>query len=50
MARTASYNDPAAPTPNSIVVAATAFVVDAADRVFLIRRTTNSLWAIPGGA
>jgi ADP-ribose pyrophosphatase YjhB (NUDIX family) len=50
MARTEYYNDPAAPTPNSIVVAVTAFVVDDADRVLLIRRTDNDLWAIPGGA
>lgn len=28
----------------------TVFVVDDADRVLLIRRTDNGLWAIPGGA
>lgn len=50
MARTEFYNDPQAPKPNSIVVAVTVFVVDDLDRVLLIRRTDNSLWAIPGGA
>ena len=50
MARVEHYNDPEAPKPNSIVVACTVFVVDDQDRVLLIRRTDNSLWAIPGGA
>lgn len=50
MARTEHYNDPAAPKPNSIVVAVTVFVTDSMSRVLLIRRTDNGLWAIPGGA
>jgi ADP-ribose pyrophosphatase YjhB (NUDIX family) len=50
MARTEYYNDPQAPRPNSIVPAVTVFVLDDEDRVLLIRRTDNSLWAIPGGA
>jgi ADP-ribose pyrophosphatase YjhB (NUDIX family) len=50
VARTEYFNDPEAPKPNSIVVAVTVFVVDEADRVLLIRRTDNGLWAIPGGA
>jgi ADP-ribose pyrophosphatase YjhB (NUDIX family) len=50
MARIEHYNDPAAPKANSIVVAVTAFVLDDDDRVLLIRRTDNSLWALPGGA
>ncbi|HEX6497763.1 MAG TPA: NUDIX domain-containing protein [Micromonosporaceae bacterium] len=50
MARTEYYDDPNAPKPNSIVVAVTVFVVDDQDRVLLIRRTDNGLWAIPGGA
>ncbi|MFI6820530.1 NUDIX hydrolase [Micromonospora sp. NPDC050187] len=50
MARTEYYNDPRAPKPNSIVPAVTVFVLDAQDRVLLIRRTDNGLWAIPGGA
>jgi ADP-ribose pyrophosphatase YjhB (NUDIX family) len=48
--RTEHYNDPQAPKPNSIVVAATVFVLDEHDRVLLIRRTDNGLWALPGGA
>ncbi|MGC5309267.1 NUDIX domain-containing protein [Micromonospora zamorensis] len=50
MARTEYYNDPQAPRPNSIVPAVTVFVLDAQDRVLLIRRTDNGLWAVPGGA
>jgi len=50
MTRTEHYNDPQAPEANSIVVAVTAFVLDAHDRVLLIRRTDNRLWALPGGA
>ncbi|TDC28806.1 NUDIX domain-containing protein [Micromonospora sp. 15K316] len=50
MARTEYYNDPQAPKPNSIVPAVTVFVLDAQNRVLLIRRTDNGLWAIPGGA
>jgi ADP-ribose pyrophosphatase YjhB (NUDIX family) len=50
MARTEYYNDPQAPLPNSIVVAVTVFVLDDHDRVLLIRRTDNGLWAVPGGA
>ncbi|WP_425303066.1 NUDIX hydrolase [Nocardia wallacei] len=33
-----------------MVVAATAFVLDADNRVLLIQRSDNGLWAIPGGA
>lgn len=50
MARTEHYYDPAAPTANSIVVAVTAFVLDDAGRLLLIRRSDNDLWALPGGA
>jgi ADP-ribose pyrophosphatase YjhB (NUDIX family) len=50
MARTEYLNDPEAPKANSIVVAVTVFVLDERDRVLLIRRTDNGLWAIPGGA
>ncbi len=50
MARIEHLNDPAAPKANSIVVAATVFVQDDQDRVLLIRRTDNGLWALPGGA
>jgi len=49
MARTDYYHDPNAPTPNSVVVAASAYVQDAEGRVLLIRRSDNGLWALPGG-
>ncbi|MGV9676360.1 NUDIX hydrolase [Nocardia sp. NPDC003482] len=49
MARTEYYNDPNAPKPNSIVVAATAFVRNDRNQVLLIQRSDNGLWAIPGG-
>src|ERR1700716_3498995 len=50
MARTDYYHDPNAPTPNSIVVAVTAFVQDEQGRLLMIHRTDNDRWAIPGGA
>src|SRR5690242_17742484 len=50
MARIEHFNDPHAPTANAIVVAATVFVLDDQDRVLLVRRTDNDLWALPGGA
>ena len=50
MSRREHYQDPAAPKANSIVVAATAFVLDDEHRVLLVRRSDNGLWALPGGA
>ncbi|GAA1028537.1 NUDIX domain-containing protein [Virgisporangium ochraceum] len=50
MSRIEHFNDPNAPKANSIVVATTAFVLDPDNRVLLIRRTDNGLWALPGGA
>jgi ADP-ribose pyrophosphatase YjhB (NUDIX family) len=50
MARRDYYHAPDAPSANSIVVAVTAFIQDAAGRLLLIRRTDNDLYAIPGGA
>jgi ADP-ribose pyrophosphatase YjhB (NUDIX family) len=50
MARIEHFNDPSAPRANSIVVACTVFVTVDEDRVLLIRRTDNGLWALPGGA
>jgi ADP-ribose pyrophosphatase YjhB (NUDIX family) len=44
------YHDLNAPPANSIVVAVTAFILDAAGRLLMIRRTDNDLYAIPGGA
>ncbi|MFB7941487.1 NUDIX hydrolase [Streptomyces sp. NPDC056049] len=50
MARTEYYDDPNAPRPNSLVVAASAVVTDGDGRVLLQRRRDNGLWALPGGA
>lgn len=49
MARTEYYDDPNAPKPNSVVVAASAVVTDDQGRILLQRRTDNGLWALPGG-
>ncbi|MEU7025105.1 NUDIX domain-containing protein [Streptomyces sp. NPDC046275] len=50
MARTEYYDDPNAPKPNNLVVAASAVVTDGSGRVLLQRRKDNDLWALPGGA
>jgi ADP-ribose pyrophosphatase YjhB (NUDIX family) len=50
VSRVDHFHDAAAPAANSIVVAVTAFVLDADARVLLIRRADNGLWALPGGA
>ncbi|MGC5411644.1 NUDIX hydrolase, partial [Streptomyces sp. DT225] len=47
--RTEYYDDPGAPEPNSLVVAASAVVTDEAGRILLQRRCDNGLWALPGG-
>lgn len=44
------YDDPDAPTPNSMVPSVNTVVVDEAGRILLIRRTDNGNWALPGGA
>lgn len=49
MARTEFYDDPHAPTPNSLVVAASAVVTDDMGHILLQRRTDSGLWALPGG-
>ncbi len=49
MARTEYYDDPHAPEPNSMVVAASAVVTDDQGRILLQRRRDNDLWALPGG-
>ncbi|MFG2980638.1 NUDIX domain-containing protein [Streptomyces sp. NPDC048258] len=49
MARTEYYDDPQAPEPNSMVVAASAVVTDSEGRILLQRRRDNDLWALPGG-
>jgi ADP-ribose pyrophosphatase YjhB (NUDIX family) len=47
--RTDYLDDPDAPKPNSIVIALSAFVLDDAGRLLMIRRTDNDKHAIPGG-
>ena len=49
MARTEFYDDPDAPEPNTLVVAASAVVTDTQGRILLQRRRDNDLWALPGG-
>ncbi|WP_405777076.1 NUDIX hydrolase [Streptomyces sp. NBC_00859] len=49
MARTEYYDDPNAPKPDSLVVAASAVVTDDRGRILLQRRRDNDLWALPGG-
>lgn len=50
MGRTEFFDDPDAPTPNSLVPAATVYVEDDQGRVLMIKRTDNGLWSLPGGA
>jgi 8-oxo-dGTP pyrophosphatase MutT (NUDIX family) len=50
MGRTEYYDDPDAPTPNSLVPAATVVVQDERGRVLMVQRSDNGLWALPGGA
>ncbi|MCD0483439.1 NUDIX domain-containing protein [Streptacidiphilus sp. ASG 303] len=49
MSRSDYFNDPAAPKPNSIVPAVTAFVVNDRHEVLLERRSDNGRWGMPGG-
>ena len=49
MARVDYYDDPDAPTPNSIVPAAVGCVTDDYGRILLGHRVDNDLWALPGG-
>lgn len=44
------YDDPEAPTPNSMVPAVNVAVTDHEGRILLIRRSDNDNWALPGGA
>lgn len=44
------HNDPDAPAANSIVVAVSAVVRNAAGELLLLERVDNGLWALPGGA
>jgi 8-oxo-dGTP pyrophosphatase MutT (NUDIX family) len=49
VARTDYFNDPHAPTPNSLVPAASAIVVNESGGPLLQRRFDNDQWALPGG-
>ncbi len=49
MHRTEYVNDPDAPAPNSVVVAASIVVSRPDGKVLLVRRTDNDTWTIPGG-
>lgn len=50
MARTEYVDDPDAPAPNALVVAASAVVTDDQGRILLHRRSDNAQWSVPGGA
>jgi ADP-ribose pyrophosphatase YjhB (NUDIX family) len=50
MARIEYVHDPNAPAPNSVVVAASAVVVNDQGKIVLHRRSDNARWSIPGGA
>ncbi|WP_127572576.1 NUDIX domain-containing protein [Georgenia faecalis] len=49
MARIDYYDDPKAPTPNSVVPAAVGCIIDPEGRILLEHRVDNDLWALPGG-
>lgn len=49
MPRTEYYDDPAAPAPNSMVVAASAVVVNDQSEILMQRRADSGSWALPGG-
>lgn len=43
------YNDPKAPTANSLVPSVTAVVRDGEGRLLMIHKTEEGNWALPGG-
>ena len=49
MARVDHFHDPNAPRANSIAISVSAFVLDDAGRLLMIRRSDNDLYSIPGG-
>lgn len=49
MARIEHYDDPDAPTPNSLVPAASAIVTNDRGEILMQRRVDNNFWALPGG-
>lgn len=50
MGRIEYVNDPDAPAPNSLVVAASAVVVNDQGQILLHRRSDTAQWSVPGGA
>ena len=50
MARVDYYNDPSAPSANSLVVGSSAVLTDGEGRILLQRRSDSGNWALPGGA
>jgi ADP-ribose pyrophosphatase YjhB (NUDIX family) len=44
------YDDPDAPTANSLVPSVNVVVTNDADEILMIRRSDNDNWAVPGGA
>jgi 8-oxo-dGTP pyrophosphatase MutT (NUDIX family) len=48
--RTEYYQDPDAPTPNTLIPASNLLVLDADNRILLQRRRDTGQWALPGGA
>jgi ADP-ribose pyrophosphatase YjhB (NUDIX family) len=49
MARVDYYNDPSAPSANSLVVGSSAVLTDGEGRILLQRRSDSGNWALPGG-
>ncbi|NUU22702.1 MAG: NUDIX domain-containing protein [Streptomycetaceae bacterium] len=49
MARIDYYDDPDAPAPNSLVVAASVAIADRDGRILLLRRADSGNWSLPGG-
>lgn len=49
MTRIDYYDNPNAPSPNALVVAASAVVTDDTGGILLVRRGDSGNWALPGG-
>lgn len=50
MSRKDFYHQSKAPTPNSIVLAASAVVTNQSGEILLHKRRDNALWSLPGSA
>lgn len=50
MSKTDYFDDPNAPTANSLVVAVATIIRDETGKLLMIQRSDNDLWALPGGA